>query len=351
MNQSASTIDLKPRPPKPRRVEPTPRTPSKAPGPKPIWQPTRTLPGFLDTRPNNPTRPPDWRWRLARQLAGAEAPRLLTWIDGRVRQATYFATELMNCRCREDRLALAESWPELAAAHDLHFGGSPHRRWHLQARVLARQDDQAIARAIGGSIEVVQSYLSTFFDIRDRLDHPLSILINAIGPGIARGKAADLGEVWRHVAYHGGPHVLEALTFPYAGLTGAAPTCLADVTGDERTRLLAQVKLLEQTYLAPCSPAAVASLGQAHKRLDAWVRHFEAKDKAWREREEARRQSLLAGLASMERMTEEADQMAENWERMANRPFPPPPDRPARWGSNAGSPSTTAESTPKGAER
>jgi hypothetical protein len=45
-------------------------------------------------------------------------------------------------------------------------------RWSIEARILAREDDQKIAGSMGIDASVIEAYEAVFFDVRERLDDP-----------------------------------------------------------------------------------------------------------------------------------------------------------------------------------
>jgi hypothetical protein len=108
------------------------------------------------------------------------------------------------------RVRVRERWPELAAAHDLQEAGGP-RLWEVQARLLAGQEDAAIADRCELPPGVVGRFERVFFNVRPRLQardwiRLRAILPEARPPGRPR---PDPGAAWRSLGYHGGPRVLD----------------------------------------------------------------------------------------------------------------------------------------------
>jgi hypothetical protein len=85
----------------------------------------------------------------------------------------------------------------------------------IQARLLARQPVDEVARRTGVPVAVVNAYQGLFFDVVDCLDARDWVLVRAIGMGTWSGKAfPDHGALLKCFAYFGGPLVLEAV-LPY----------------------------------------------------------------------------------------------------------------------------------------
>lgn len=84
-------------------------------------------------------------------------------------------------------------------------------RWELEARLLAGQNDRAIARRIDLTRGLVRRYEQICSTCRDRLSASDCILFTFIGPGPIDGFApGDLGGVWKWTGYFGGPYGLDA---------------------------------------------------------------------------------------------------------------------------------------------
>jgi hypothetical protein len=84
----------------------------------------------------------------------------------------------------------------------------------VQARLLARQTPAEVARLTGLSAEAVDAYEGLFYHCRPHLDARDWVTFRLIGRTLESLKAPDAGVVLKGFAYHGGPHVLEAVV-PY----------------------------------------------------------------------------------------------------------------------------------------
>jgi hypothetical protein len=85
----------------------------------------------------------------------------------------------------------------------------------VQARLLARQTPDEIARLTGVPAPMIDAYEALFFHCRDRLDAPDWVLIQAVGMRAGAGAMSpDPAVIFKWFAYQGGPVVLEAVE-PY----------------------------------------------------------------------------------------------------------------------------------------
>jgi hypothetical protein len=205
------------------------QTPSRSPHPaeqtvrasRPHDSPPGPAPGIDWTRaaPGNPFRPPSWRWELARACAAAGAEGFDPGLDPWVRRALAFQQAASRSEAADPDAAAADV--DVAAACRLRAAADPRTRWEAEARLLAREDDSAVAARCGLTPGAVAAYEALFFAVRDRLAQPSSILHLAIGPRLyAAPEDQDLGVVLKLFGYQGGPHVVDTLV---GALFGAEP--------------------------------------------------------------------------------------------------------------------------------
>jgi hypothetical protein len=173
------------------------------PGPAPGIDRIRVTPG-------NPLRPPSWRWELARAYAAAGAEEFDPGLDPWVRRALAFQQAAARSEAADPDAAAADV--DVAAACRLRDAADARPRWVVEARLLARQDDGAVAARCGLTPGAVAAYEALFFAVRDRLDQNTYIRHLAIGPQLYAPTAdQDLGVVLKLFGYQGGPHVVDAL--------------------------------------------------------------------------------------------------------------------------------------------
>ena len=106
-------------------------------------------------------------------------------------------------------------YPAIFYAHSIYEKVTPNDqavRWGVEARLLARQSNDEIARANGCSAETIEAYEALFFNIRDRLDCRDFIFNIAIGPPPAPGlKNGVNGWLLKLFGFVGGPFVVDAM--------------------------------------------------------------------------------------------------------------------------------------------
>ncbi len=160
--------------------------------------------------PHNPFVPTDHRYRRSIQLLGQRqrpSPRL---DDPITEKAWAYFRELRLCRSDAARERLGQSHPDLAAAHEVYTSAQPLRRAELEARLLARQDDDAIAAKCALAPAAVRWYHDVFFDVRGALAADGYIYSMAIGPKIWTGLSlADQDVFLKALAYAQGPLVID----------------------------------------------------------------------------------------------------------------------------------------------
>mgnify|MGYP001063825108 CR=1 FL=1 len=202
----------------------------------------------------DPHLTPDWRWRDACRAAG-EGRRVDTARDtAAVAEAVAYLRALRRCPDGDGPERIKRRWPDLHMCHCLAEDPGP-RLWEVQARVLAGQGDDEVARCCGLSVRAAGLFEALFFAVRDRLGARDWVTLRAVwggrGPGLPM---PDPGVVLRSAGYHGGPLVLEVVLaetldrpLPARLLEGAHP---ADPTYEERLRLRARILVAAQTLSA-----------------------------------------------------------------------------------------------------
>lgn len=195
---------------------------------------------------HSPCRPVDWRWRRAEWLL-REGKRLSrAKDDAATLQAVRYLQLAARGRCTEANDA--RQFPDLHSAFLVRrLGGA--LELELQARVLARQSRDEITQRTGVPAEVIDNYLTTFFDVEDYLAATDWILKQAIWRGHSSGSVRQAAAVvLKRIAYFDGPIILDEV-MPY--LIGgkdlwADPPDLSTEAGreDQRTRQLVALELL-----------------------------------------------------------------------------------------------------------
>jgi hypothetical protein len=102
----------------------------------------------------------------------------------------------------------------LAAAHEIHTAND-RRRWEIEARMLTGADVSAISQRVGITVEVVETYVGGFFDVRDHLNARDWFWLQAVDVGSWGPPEPTEGDTWRWAAASGGPVVLDLLIGDY----------------------------------------------------------------------------------------------------------------------------------------
>jgi hypothetical protein len=160
-----------------------------------------------EMHPASPRRRVDWRWLRAHALVEAGVrPRKRD--DAQVRRARNYVAALHR-RGHRDARRLDARMADIAEARDLSCG-EPHRRWEVQARLLADEPIEAIACKTLVDPATIGSYARLFFDVAGRLGNRGYIIHSAIKLHAMPKEPGD-GVIWRLFGYFGGPVVVDAL--------------------------------------------------------------------------------------------------------------------------------------------
>jgi hypothetical protein len=206
--------------------------------------------------PQNPLQPLDDRWLRAGYLAKQGQHPSPEHDDHWVEQAVQYLTALAACHDDADRQHLAAQMPAVAQAHALHQADPPLLRWAVEARVLADEPAEDIARKCNLLPGGVEAYENLFFDVRDKLGAESWVLCQAIGLNAHAGLTElDLGVRWKLVGYKRGPLALDALIGHTAGRPWPeSPEALGEALAAAAESLLGWKKLLA-AHLQPVTPA------------------------------------------------------------------------------------------------
>jgi hypothetical protein len=200
--------------------------------------------------PPGPFRPVNWRWELAVDLADNAGRPFRRCDDPAVRSARRFRQSWVSCRGEGDRRVLAAGMPTMYQAFSVYADPHGVTRAAVEARVLAAEAPQAIARKCGTAAAVIQVYEEVFFDARAHLGRVDYVLNQVIGPRLREGGGAwgyDL--LWKFYGYLGGERVLDEVMD--AGPVARPQTpqevgafLSADARGALRRQLVAAARLL-----------------------------------------------------------------------------------------------------------
>lgn len=159
-------------------------------------------------------RSPAWRWERAQSLVSAGRYATPRRDDDWTRQAVHFLRDAGRCRRAKQLAKLARNHPDVFAARRLHEQGGD-AVLEAQARLLAGQTVEDIARLTDLPSSVIGCYELLFYNVTDRLHARDWITTMAIGWWrFDPAKGRDPATILRAFAFHGGPVVLSSL-LPY----------------------------------------------------------------------------------------------------------------------------------------
>lgn len=166
---------------------------------------------------DNLKRAPHWRWLRAMEIDGGgfKATRALDGPDGFrwIRRALRFKRRLDGAGNQTAALynvVLADR--AMFWAHAIWADEKSPVRWAIEARVLADESDDQIAEKIGARADVINAYVNTFFDVREKMRHMDYVVNVVMAEAVTRGlqeRHYDL--LWKMLGYNGGEHVLDAV--------------------------------------------------------------------------------------------------------------------------------------------
>jgi hypothetical protein len=164
----------------------------------------------------NPRRPVDWRWRRAALAASGEYS-LSRRRDGDawVARAARFIREQETCDTEIDTAELAERHPIIYWAFDIWYTrddtGNPVRS-EVEARLLADDRVENIARRVATDVDVIEAYERLFFNVRERLADRGFLMHCVLGPAVHLGfQASEYDLTWKLFALLGGPLAVDLM--------------------------------------------------------------------------------------------------------------------------------------------
>jgi hypothetical protein len=166
--------------------------------------------------PKNPRRPVDWRWQRASLAASGEYPLSRRRDnDGWIARAAQFIKEQDNCNNELDLAVLSEQHPVLYWAHDIWHtqgdAGNPVRS-EVEARLVADDQLDNIARRVATEVAVIEAYERLFFNVRERLTNRGYLMHCVLGPAIHLGfQASEYDLIWKLFAVLGGPLAVDLM--------------------------------------------------------------------------------------------------------------------------------------------
>jgi hypothetical protein len=252
--------------------------------------------------PYNPAEPLDRRWLRAQHLFQRGSCLSPVHDDHWVGQAVAFLAALAGCRDDEDHAKLAEEMPAVYQAHALHGADPPLLRWAVEARILAREPFDVIARKCGLLAEAVEAFEAIFFSVVDKLHADTWVACNLMGEKAFHGLTEqDLGVWWKMAGYGLGPLVLDRLIHVLPRQTEPVTPEQLDGALDHHTAAQLLDKRLLAAYLLPVTPATAAQVLLLGAQLEVLKQPAAVRPAAPGDRQtplQAVEDKLLAGLGT-----------------------------------------------------
>lgn len=221
---------------------------------------------------SDPRRPPNWRHMRAASLIDSGRRPSRTADDDWVRTAYRLMAALRGCRQPLDYAAVASAFGPPYWAYDVNFSdaldrGNPMKA-ELEARLLAGQDDRAIADRFGADPMMVGAYAMIYFDVRWAVESGARgyVMHQVLGPSLHAGFVeSDYATLWKFAALTGGPEVLDSMVDIVPASyerTGNATDWLNAAVGSQLSRkaLIAATALRPNNFNAPDILAAYLKL-------------------------------------------------------------------------------------------
>jgi len=155
---------------------------------------------------------PHWRWARAKELVDKKLPPRRSRNDDVlvVRAWKYLRNFQKDNPEVEERLAAIH--PLIHNARLLYEDIYSGNRWVFEAGVMANQTAEFMAEYLNADVEVLRTYESLFFDVREALAHKGCIIANVLMPVFNGGmQPKDPDFAWKLVAYEGGWEVARSM--------------------------------------------------------------------------------------------------------------------------------------------
>src|SRR5262245_46423013 len=134
---------------------------------------------YPELQRRSPTRSPAWRWERAQALVRQGRYVSPRRDDAPTGRAVRYLRQLRRCRQGTQLRKLAVTYHDIHAARQLHERGGT-AVVAVQARLLARQSFEEVARRTSVTVEAVKTYEALFFNVTDHLDAKDWVVVQAI---------------------------------------------------------------------------------------------------------------------------------------------------------------------------
>lgn len=221
----------------------------------------------------NPLRQPSWRYAQALKFSRPKNNRykIDPWIDSMGRflriwnQSTKFDVE-------RRRVDLYYKYPAEYRAFDLwkaEGDGPTHMRYTVEARILAGQTNDEIAKYVCVEPEAIEAYEQVFFNVRDRLSYRDYICGQVLNVAAQRGSdSLEMDFTAKFFGYFGGPFLLDTVLATYdMSLDKPQTAGAAKATFTQHVERSLERKLAENVNGIQISRYNVAQLLEIHAKI------------------------------------------------------------------------------------
>jgi hypothetical protein len=165
---------------------------------------------MLLAHPDNPNRPPDWRWQYARWLGEHKKHARIDRDDKYVCVIRRFMAAQAKCKSEDEYELLAFKFPGLFWAEQIREMKNRDTRWAIEARLLADEPLEDIALKTRTSVDTIKWYELAFFNVLPYLRCKDYIVLNVLGRSIHAGLyERDYDLLWKLLGYTYGPIFLD----------------------------------------------------------------------------------------------------------------------------------------------
>jgi hypothetical protein len=162
---------------------------------------------FPETQKLNPWRRPEWRWNRACSLVAEGRYASAKRDDQPTCRAVRFVRRIKRYVSQRGFRAITKEEPDLVMALRLYQDGGL-RQLELHARILAKQSSRAIARSMGLTTPIVETYRTLFFGIDGRIH--ATHYITYVVAGMPPVGPPSIETLLLLSAFHHGPVVIPA---------------------------------------------------------------------------------------------------------------------------------------------
>jgi len=177
-------------------------------------------------RKRSAQRPVTWRWDRAGYLlekaadyiaAHRKPPRIRRDRDhDNIVEIYLFRFAIEQCETEGDHIALVDMRPHVYEAWSIFKQANRTTRWELEARLLAGEPPEDIARKLATTCEAVTAYEQYFFNVTDRLTAPGYLTHQVFGQSIQAGLAErNYDLLWKAIGYWCGPFALDHMIYKF----------------------------------------------------------------------------------------------------------------------------------------